>query len=504
MTSDERGRATFSLPASASGYSMEFVPTEGELKLLTMSRKDSDPVSVPAGSKKEVSVGLRYKNAMFGESCLRFGEALSSPPGDALTLASRLRRGTETVLPEKREGVLATRRGFFSMAATMLCLEHRTNVGKRSLPPDVRSVEDRSLIGDFMRASLPVTRATVKGKAFANLDAPIRREEARLLLLAMVGDSRKPEPEFLAELNSSAGLTWEEAARFIALSAFLKGTIPLEASPPKSGKPLPSFLPKTLSWKSERPCFRSDAVRRASLEFWDVFPGDSMFDSVRALVTYGLSREDRTMWLLPGTERLAEYGVLRGKPLLRLDAPVSSPEVLRSLLLLSCAPPPTATNVRLERDSQAGTRSAWAERDQIASVPRNATLTSRIHFRAQDHETVFDLSLLSFAEHFLRAGPRKIGTPLTIGEASDVFASALLFASVREGRMTREKAENMAHDVAESIRTRLLSSGAGRKSGDSLLRRDLTLFLASTVSIPSDLGHEKLGELWYRRVERGM
>ncbi len=507
---DARGTAVFRVPpSSASGY----------LIRLAAGRDGSGafvvPVLPPAvrlgpATSGTLQLGIRPVWMSGYSPCLSF----AAPPlpsatsgTDAVILLERLRTTDGSpVLPEPHSSALVNRREFFGTAVRLLCL---AGSGAVQFPPDVSSEDDRRILAPLLVHGLSVSRQTSTGR-FADLGSPIRQQEADALVAGIVSPTTatgSSGANASGRKSVSAGYTWNEAALILLRAAYLRGTIPMQATHSGSGSvtgfPSPFVPPDDLPLPIERPCLASDPERATSVYFTDVRPGDDAFSSLRGLVTLGAPNDEgRLLWLMSGTRAVSEFGVMSGTPAFEGSSPAAITETARALLLIACLPPPSASLAREAARRPEGTRDAFAEADRMSGLPRHSGVASRIHYRAQDHLREFDLWLFAFATGVFRGGPRRTAAPLTLREAADLFGSALLFIAVREGGLPREHAEKRSNALGEEILQWLVGgSRATRSPDDPLLRRDLAAFLSAFSpadgQTPDELG---LGELWYERL----
>jgi hypothetical protein len=549
-TIGKNGTVRISVPPSGDGGYAVTMEESALLSGLTVS-VPMEEVEVGSGQETQVTLGFKKTVLIGTRQCVTIGEGEGAGTSDAEKLFSLLEDafGRRTAEGVKLDSVLMTRRAFLQALARTQCLpllsgtELTGKSGRKLKDLGVSPLtQDAMLIYSLMADGLPVERET-PGGLYGDLDAPITRGEAvRIVATVLKVDNTQddgtgsPVPEdvrgmfkgpylglknltvlprsFGATLDPKSGLTQEEGLTLVLRAAFSSGKIGLV--PPsldstgtltKSTETFMTLLPEI----STRSCLTEDAEREAHVMFTDLQPGKKLFADASRLLRYGTVNADgKTLWLLTGTDGMTEFGVVMGEAVLKAGKTVTVAELLRTLEVLRCRPPETAKTVATELLSgetqrTAGTGDRRTGRDAISGLSRGAGLVERVMFASQDRETLYNLSLLSYAPEIVKGVIRDPGTEISVEEGSAMMASALLGIGLQEGVINAQEAENLASSLKEAIGKALLpgSNPEGRKQ--PLTRAMLVEFLSTVVNgkvedseeVPTRL---PVAELWWERV----
>lgn len=570
------GTAVFRLPPSDDrGYTV-IVETGSNVLAGQSLTTDSSTggIVLQAGDEKSIAFGFRSSRIVHYKPCLTIGSPAQgqTSTSEASALLSRIVDpfGQHVIGDIAFSGSLVTRHVFLTLLARTHCLPLILTEGKiltalakmidakrayafADLPMDLRQsdsviaysllaagihAERETAIGPVADLSSPVTRGEAVQMVFDVLAVPPERQVSTGAMLPSDLDPHDPlvtpfltlaslqllPPSFLTHFGSRLGVSMDELAVFLARAAFAGGKIALLApvlDPSAKGVLKGAAPPET--FLAELPplkpltCLHSVPGRSDDVVFSDVAPDHSLFADIRELLRFGYERSDgKVLWLIPGTSRLTEYGIAEGEGRVGLAAPVSLTEILRSLLVLSCIPPPTAIDVLSGKAAlqQAAAAERRVARDLIADLPRDGSLTSRVLYRAQDHERAFDLSILGYAPDILRGEKRDSKEPLNMKDASDILASALLRIAVKQAHISSQHAEGLAAEVAAAIRRDLMNTDLDWRD-EALIRQTvftrgmLVRFLATLILHPADTSSSdtlslpvSLGEIWWERVKR--
>ena len=568
----EKGTNSFDLPPSdGRGYDVWFDSGSAVLKgFEPVTDSSTGGIVLREGQKKSIAFGVIRSDLLRYKPCLEIGEPDGEPPADTdpARFLIRLRDsfGKPLLHGLSLTGSLTDRRTFLEALTRTQCLKTETDEGKLTdlvkkaalnrhlalplidLPLNVRN-PDALLIYNLLALNLPAERGTLAGPA-ADLSSPITRREAINLIFATLDipedkvvftgatlpidlDPKDPilpayltlrslgilPQSFTRILSASQGLNPTELSAILARSAFRGGKVPLTVptldqsarKKQKNAKKIPTFLTTLPSSFKLKSCLEKDSDRAKDLSFVDVLPGDSQSSDIAELLTRSTENSDeRTLWLLPGTLRPVEFGVDKGLSRLNLDDAASVLETIRSLLVLSCLPPYTLAEVKDKGFD--GSLNSKIPRDMISNLPRDTSLASRILFRAEDHQRLFDLSLFTYAPELLRKDPRSPASPFTVEEGASFLASALLRIAVTNQVLTPQAAEAKAQELKVAILKDFVSSD-DLKDPNLLQRIPLTramlLKFLSTVSqnrtfISPDAPSAptvSVGEIWWTRVK---
>ena len=549
-TLDASGKASLSLaPSSASGYTV----TVDTGSSILAGFKPTTPVQTGAIVLKSrntttVLFGFRPKNLLGYHPCLTIDnipDSGSTSDVEALLTALRDPYSHPVLRGISFSAPLLSRRDFFILLQRTQCIPIDDAPLKAGTFIDLApEAPIAPILASLLHRGIPLARSTSRGGA-ADLQAPLTRREAILLLsavldppevsedsvLALPSDLR-PEsalaPHFLrlhdlgifpqsftSVLSSGRGLTPREAITLLVRASFVSGSIPVltsewEEESLHAAAAAPSYL-SLLPPLAAHSCLQKTRSRSTSVRFSDLRPGDPLFVDIARLLTLGsLNADDKTLWLLPATRHLAEFGVPSADVSLKPDTPVMIDETIRSLLVLSCLPIDTVEEVHSGTPRLEGTPESRVPRDSLTDLPRNPTLASRILYRSQDHQRAYNLSLFTYAPDLLLGVTKKPQASFSASEAAGIFASTLLGIAVRDGLITPQEAELKA----EPLRNGILASLLGKDSltwrdgepGNTipLTRRMLMEFLAAaTINEDSSSAHMPvpIGQLWWERVK---
>ncbi len=323
---------------------------------------------------------------------------------------------------------------------------------------------------------------------------------------------------FLTLLGADRGITAEETAVLITRAAFRGGKILLtpEVQKPVKAAAAPKTFLTELPALTLATCLERDPTRAQRVTFTDLLPGDPLFTGVQLLLSYATKNtDDKLLWLLASTDRPTEFGINKGHTTLYPDHPVSVLETVRGLLILRCMPPLTAKAVLAGQDKTlAGSAGSRIARDLISNLGRDVSFPSRVMYRAQDHQRAFDLSLFTYAQSFLRQDPRPSTASLSVAEASEMLASALLSEYVNQVRLSPQEAENRAFDLAFLLQKTFLEQDEldwrteGIADRTIFTRRMFLEFLITVLRSSSGMSDTStvvpspsVGEVWLQRVK---
>lgn len=546
----EQGEVLFELePSDSSGYAL-LVDT-GSLALkdyVLLGGTASGRHIVRADMNEYLSFRFRRSALLSYKPCLDIVDATHTSKGtsDAALLLHRLQGPYSSFITDglSLSGSLVTRRDFLTLLQRTQCIPLLTNpmelmqqaaaVRFIDMPPMLMAA-DSLVLYSLLHAGLPVARETPSGKA-ADLASPISRRE----VITLLGSAMKLDPmalgsgetlpidlafddplvpdflalkkagilpkSFLHVLGPAQGIDPVEMPILLTRSAFQTGHISLlpasfesaEGTHAAAAETFSSLLPPF----PERSCLEIDPNRAEKIVFQDLLPADPLEPGVRALLRYGVKNDDgKMLWLVPATKKPTEFGVSKGSIALSPDQPVPMLEVLRSLLVLRCLPPPAAREsvpaLLQSLDASEGTR---VSNDALSGLPRNTTFASRTLYRAQDHERAFDLSLFTFAPRLLTRDPVPVESMLSIEDGADLLASALLNIYVHEELLSRQEAENLAQDLSVTLQKEFLGDTPLSQARLLPLQRRMLLQFLSTLLVPEGQATETLGEVWWKRV----
>jgi hypothetical protein len=571
-TVGESGTVQLMLPPSAgTGYTVSVDTGSSVVAEYRPTVKTLTGVTVFAGKTERVDFGFVRKAVMGFRSCLTIGEAGESTgeegTGEAADLLSRLEDSFGKRVMEDLDfsEPLVSRRAFIlGLARTQCALIEQDpakilqKLGAEPQNTDALTLKDLPLeppthealtVYSLLAQGLPVSRETTIGKV-ADLQSPVSRREVLMLTAKILnlqdgtasGSEVLPEDlaaddpaigayralkqvdllprSFQRSASLDGGIDPTEVLSLLARAALRAGKIGMVEPTFETEIVEPAAQPTFLSVLPSIPlpsCLEEDKERADTFNFTDVRPGDDLFSDVRLVLQYGVkSAEGEMLWLLPGTRILGEAGVKKGQGMLLASELPSVLETLRALLLLTCRPPETRSTVTKsllmdKNDFGAGSAEQRVSRDRISDMKRTASYASRVLYQSQDHERAFDLSLLKFAEGFLREEPRDPLSALTVGEASDVLASAVLGIAVKSMVLTPQDAETKAQEVSEAIKAMFLhrTSVTWREEGlaeqTPFTRAMLVEFLATVITGRTDMNESPtvvppVGELWWERV----
>jgi hypothetical protein len=559
----DRGTAIFDLPPS-DGRGYHVLYDTGALVLdgheLSVERSQTGSL-LKSGGTAEVYLPFRRDDLLRYRPCLSIASSGGIGLSEADTLLRRLKDpfGNDTVSGLNLTGSLVSRRTFFTLLQRTQCIDLLTaqdalanafrTSGKQVLLdlPLSAAVADAVIAYSLMAKDVAVGRGTRLGPA-ADFQSPVTRREAVAAVFsalavpedAVIGTGSSLPLDLAADdplvpafftlqslgilpesfgriFGPNQGLTGAEASLILARASFRAGKIPLVHpvfDQPKKDTTKPAAPPATFlaSLPSLEPltCLERVPERSQTISFSDVLPGESIETDMRELLTRGFRNGDKKMlWLITATRRPTEFGVEKGQGRLNASEPVSLLETLRSLLVLSCLTFEENSGVRTE-----GSGESRIPRDRISDLKRDSSLASRILYRAQDREKEFDQSLLSYAQPFLHLPVRSPADPLTLGEASDVLASALLRILVKQQKLTPQQAEAAATDLAAGIAKDLLGKDLDWRD-EAILRNTpfsrqmlvqflITVIRNRTSAVSTNQPSAQslpLGEVWWQRVK---
>ncbi len=515
-------------------------------------------------SMTSISFGFRREALLDYKPCLSVGASAvkGSDTSDSLALLGRLEDAFSLPVLDgiNLERDLVSRGDFLTLLARTQCVpllsspqgftKNGTILPLIDLPVSPLT-SNAVLVYSLLSADLPAARLTPRGPA-ADLSAPVTRREAIALLKAAmkipeekqvrIGPLPTDLPEnnllvtdystlsslgilpqsFLRVLGLEQGIDLDEAATMLTKASFQAGHISL----------LPIVFDKSLQGEQEDAqeeknflsdfaalpaleCLSTDADRADDVTFSDMLPGDALEPVIRALLSRGtLNADSKTLWLLTGTSKPTEFGVSKGKTKIKLDEPVSLFEILRTLLVLRCLPPPSAKQAVLQESAPLeGSVGSRVQRDLLSGLSRDLSFVSRVFYRSQDHERAFDLSLFSFAPDLLLQDLRKPESAFNMRDASKLLASAALNLYVHRSVITPQEAENLQQELSFSIARDLLDDpnvdlqASGELRFKPLTRRMLIEFLGivlSKESVKNDASSTEeptLGEVWWDRLK---
>ncbi len=512
-------------------------------------------VVISRGSGALITFALAPTELLRYRPCLAVGERKTTERDgtDAEIFLQRLENsfGERVAAEAIGSSGLTTRREFLSLLAKVHCLEADSNSKRyRNIPRLIDltlqlGTSDSTLMWTLIRNRIPAVRKTLLGPA-ADLDSPISREEAILAVAAVV---HPPIPNGIAEttplphdlsiddpfattfaalksigvsssglektFGKSQGLTAGESAELLARSALRSGVVELlpRLSEPRRefiGRKVDTFL-SVLPKLPINPCLKIDASRASNVWFTDLPPGESLEHEINGLLQFFIERDGRAMWLLTGTTRTTEFGVTSGRSPLRLDEPVSLLELVRSALILNCLPPASVAESHgaVVRAAEAATAEQRVARDRVSNLARDASLASRLMYRAQDHIREFDLSLFTYAPELLRADVVRPSEPYSLDDAASFLSSSILNGAVKQGVMTPLNAENYVQVLRAAVLKDLIAYNPIQMSVSTaqvaLTRRQLMHFLnvVTTQELEKVLIDPEtlpLGQIWWDRL----
>ncbi|MDD5055604.1 MAG: YncE family protein [Candidatus Peribacteraceae bacterium] len=548
---DFSGNASLSLsPSSASGYTVAVDTGSSVLtgfKPTTLT--ETGGIVLGSNDARSLAFGFRPRNLLGYRPCLTIeGTPDASRTSDSESLLTALRdsSGLPILRAVHLTSPLISRGDFLTLLQRTQCIPlDGAPLAENAFIDLTPTAPHAPILAALLSRGFPLARQTSRGPA-ADLQAPLTRREALLLLAAALRPSADDTrsltaalpsdltaenalspvflrlhdlgilpPSFTAILSPGRGLTPREALTLLVRASFTSGKIPVtvadwEDESLHAAAPAPAFL-SLLPPLPPHSCLETSPDRSTAIRFSDLLPGDALFDGVTRILTLGTKNADgRTLWLLPATRHPAEFGVSSADVPLKPDDPVSIEETIRSLLVLSCLPLDTAEEVRSGTPRLTGTPESRVSRDRLTDLPRNPTLASRILYRSQDHIRAFDLSLFTYAPDLLLGETKKPHQSFSVAEAADLFASALLGVTVRDGLLTPQEAELKTEPLRLAILTSLLGEGSLTwRDGEPgkatpLTRRMLLDFLAAATirENPDTLSDPvPLGKLWWERIK---
>jgi hypothetical protein len=557
------------------GYTVSVDTGSSVMDGFKATRRSMSGVVLGPGQNLNLDFGFKRRALLGYLPCLSVGakdEEEQTGDSDSLELLSRLRDGYGNKVTDGLDlgSQLVRRRTFFSLLRKTQCLDVKGNSeevrsavqGKgvkefRDLP--ISGAADSILAYSLVLDGLPVGRMS-GGQENADMGLPISRRETVELIGAAVKsgtetgsgatavatasggeevlppDMKIDDPDketylrlkqlkllprsFDLSFSPESGLTVNEAVELMLRAAMVNGKIGLTATESDEETEVtegpPTFL-STLSGFKVPECLTKQPKRAEEFKYSDIAPGDPLYADLRMLLTYGVKNsQGRTLWLIPGTGTVSEFGVERGQGELKGSEPASVLETMRALLVLTCRPPSTALDVTKtlligEQQREAGTGERRIPKDRVSDLKRTADFDSRVMYRSQDHEREYDLALFSYAPGLLRKDPRPVEGALTVEEAAEILSSALTGMAVKQGIVGPVDAEGKAGQLAEAIKIQLLGQSTVERDTEGLAmsqiftREMLVKFLGTVVSVRMNQTtvtrtELPLGELWWERI----
>ncbi|MDD4934122.1 MAG: hypothetical protein PHO89_11750, partial [Methylacidiphilaceae bacterium] len=545
-------------PSGTDGYAVTADEGSTALAGLELSTPAVTGVMVESKSDTAVTMGFRPRKLLGHRPCLTIGEEEGTGESESEKLLSLLEDsfGKKAADGVVMDGALMSRRAFLTLLARTQCVPllqtpadlvaALVKAGKGGVTlkdlPLVPLSADAVTVYSLLGIGLPVTRETSLG-SYADLKSPITRGEAVLLAGAALGttetalesgsvlptdlreSSRYAQPyrtlmrftalprSFRGTFGATLGMTQEEGMTLLLRTAFSAGKIgvvPVSYDTAPAEETQETFM-TLLPEIPARSCLTEDTKREADVMFVDLSPGSRLFADATHLLKFGTVNGDgKTLWLLTGTEGTTEYGVRTGEARLGPEKPVTIAELLRTLEVLRCRPPATAKAVATEllageTNRGAGSGDRRAARDALTGMTRGAGFLERILFASQDRETLYNLSLLTYAPEMLKGETRSPGAQVSVEEGSAILGSALLTIGLQEGVINAQEAENLATKLKAAIAEEIAPGSTEATRKQPLTRKMLVEFLATVVTGRVESSEETptrvpIGEIWWERV----
>lgn len=555
-TVDRTGAAKFSLVPSDAGYTANVDPTNARgYRYVVTTKLGSTPLV--SGEMKTVEVGLTYAQVLQAAPCLEIrGTPIYDGSADSLTFLRVLDNIYETPLLSgiSLNETLLSRQTFFTLLSRMQCTRILSSVNEvrskvkteltdlplstfgdteravyslladgvpvlKTTNPPQADLQNRITRGDAIRAvyaamKLPATDMSVQDQV---LPVDIAAD-SNLASIYVTLDSLGILPQsFRTIFGADYGLTPKEAATLLSRASFVMGRISLSQNIDVSAQaldeaPVPSFL-SVVPEISAQPCIESDPLRSDRFTFKDVLPGHPSYPFLTSLLQYYINdNEARKLWMVTGAQGFTEFGIERGVSIADLSVPVSSIDLLRSLLVASCRSWMTAAQTDQSVKVLIPGSIQQLSGDQVFDLPESSAVEWRVAVEAQRPDTFGNFSLFSMAPKILRMDLLP-SDALTIEQASQLLGSFLAVIVAEQGGISVPEAYNRAEEAKEMIIQDLVRQGRMTRAEAGIApftRGMLYYFLSVVLDLRFESSSSELdavtpsdAELWFLRIFSG-